>query len=61
MYALLSLVVCLAGQPAICATVVASYAHPETGGPDGLVYLLTDERDGGLYRLEPAEGAPAEG
>ena len=22
-------------------------------GPDGLVYLLTDEPDGGLYRLEP--------
>lgn len=22
-------------------------------GPDGLVYLLTDARDGGLYRLEP--------
>ena len=30
-------------------------------GPDGLVYLLTDEPDGGLYRLEPAEGAPGEG
>jgi glucose/arabinose dehydrogenase len=26
-------------------------------GPDGLVYLLTDEDPGGLYRLEPA--APA--
>ena len=23
-------------------------------GPDGLLYILTDERDGGLYRLEPA-------
>ena len=23
-------------------------------GPDGLLYLLTDESDGGLYRLEPA-------
>ncbi|OHD79954.1 MAG: hypothetical protein A3J97_05330 [Spirochaetes bacterium RIFOXYC1_FULL_54_7] len=22
-------------------------------GPDGLVYLLTDERNGGLFRLEP--------
>ena len=22
-------------------------------GPDGLVYLLTDADDGGLYRLEP--------
>ena len=30
-------------------------------GPDGFLYLLTDESDGGLYRLEPAEGAPAEG
>jgi aldose sugar dehydrogenase len=30
-------------------------------GPDGYLYLLTDESDGGLYRLEPAEGAPAEG
>src|SRR5918996_1116399 len=28
-------------------------------GPDGFLYLLTDESDGGLYRLEP--GAPAEG
>ena len=26
-------------------------------GPDGLVYLLTDEDPGGLYRLEPAAGA----
>jgi glucose/arabinose dehydrogenase len=24
-------------------------------GPDGMVYLLTDESPGGLYRLEPAE------
>jgi glucose/arabinose dehydrogenase len=23
--------------------------------PDGLLYLLTDEADGGLYRLEPAQ------
>jgi glucose/arabinose dehydrogenase len=30
-------------------------------GPDGFLYLLTDERDGALYRLEPAEAAPAEG
>jgi aldose sugar dehydrogenase len=30
-------------------------------GPDGYLYLLTDESNGGLYRLEPAEGAPAEG
>jgi aldose sugar dehydrogenase len=27
-------------------------------GPDGHLYLLTDASDGGLYRLEPAEGAP---
>jgi glucose/arabinose dehydrogenase len=26
-------------------------------GPDGLVYLLTDESDGGLYRLEPVAEA----
>jgi glucose/arabinose dehydrogenase len=25
-------------------------------GPDGFLYLLTDERDGALYRLEPAAG-----
>jgi len=24
-------------------------------GPDGLIYLVTDERSGGLYRLEPVE------
>jgi glucose/arabinose dehydrogenase len=30
-------------------------------GPDGSLYLLTDESAGGLYRLEPAAGAPAEG
>jgi glucose/arabinose dehydrogenase len=30
-------------------------------GPDGYLYLLNDESDGGLYRLEPAEGASAEG
>lgn len=24
------------------------------GGPDGLLYILTDDSDGGLYRLEPA-------
>jgi aldose sugar dehydrogenase len=30
-------------------------------GPDGFLYLLTDESDGGLYRLEPAAGTPAEG
>ena len=30
-------------------------------GPDGYLYLLTDERDGGLYRLEPAAGASRRG
>ncbi|MGH6903183.1 MAG: PQQ-dependent sugar dehydrogenase [Geminicoccaceae bacterium] len=30
-------------------------------GPEGYLYLLTDESDGGLYRLEPAAGAAAEG
>jgi aldose sugar dehydrogenase len=30
-------------------------------GPDGYLYLLTDESDGALYRLEPADGVPAEG
>jgi glucose/arabinose dehydrogenase len=29
-------------------------------GPDGYLYLLTDERGGGLYRLEPAEGVRAD-
>lgn len=24
-------------------------------GPDGLVYLLSDEKNGSLYRLEPAD------
>ena len=28
-------------------------------GPDGYLYLLTDESDGGLYRLEPAGKASA--
>jgi aldose sugar dehydrogenase len=27
-------------------------------GPDSYLYLLTDEPDGGLYRVEPANGAP---
>jgi glucose/arabinose dehydrogenase len=30
-------------------------------GPDGFLYLLTDESGGALYRLEPSAGAPAEG
>jgi aldose sugar dehydrogenase len=29
-------------------------------GPDGYLYLLTDESDGGLYRLEPAAATRAE-
>ena len=33
MYALLSLVVCLAGQPAICETVTPDLVHPDTGQP----------------------------
>jgi glucose/arabinose dehydrogenase len=28
-------------------------------GPDGLLYVLTDEADGSLIRLEPAEGRSA--
>jgi glucose/arabinose dehydrogenase len=24
-------------------------------GPDGLIYLLTDDADGGIYRLAPVE------
>jgi glucose/arabinose dehydrogenase len=30
-------------------------------GPEGYLYLLTDEGDDGLYRLEPVTAAPAEG
>ena len=30
-------------------------------GPDGYLYLLTDESAGGLYRLEPAKANSAEG
>ncbi len=33
MVALLSLVVCLAGQPAICETVTPDYVHTATGQP----------------------------
>ena len=31
MFVLLSLVVCLAGQPAICETVIPDYVHQDTG------------------------------
>ena len=33
MYALLSLVVCLMSQPAICETVIPDYLHADTGQP----------------------------
>ena len=33
MYALLSLVVCLAAQPAICETVIPSHVHQDNGQP----------------------------
>jgi hypothetical protein len=33
MYALLSLVVCLIGQPAVCETVIPNYLRPDTGQP----------------------------
>lgn len=33
MFALLSLVVCLAGQPAVCETVTPDYVDHETGQP----------------------------
>ena len=31
MYALLSLVVCLAAHPVVCETVTPDYVHPDTG------------------------------
>jgi hypothetical protein len=40
MYALLSLVVCLAGQPAICETVTPDLVHPDTGQPPTLFECL---------------------
>jgi hypothetical protein len=40
MFVLLSLVVCLAGQPAICETVIPGYVHPETGQPPTLFECL---------------------
>ena len=33
MFALLSLIVCLAGQPAVCETVTPDYVHSATGQP----------------------------
>ena len=40
MYALLSLVVCLAGQLAICETVTPDLVHPDTGQPPTLFECL---------------------
>jgi hypothetical protein len=40
MHALLSLVVCLAGLPAVCETVVPSYHHEDTGAPPTLFECL---------------------
>ena len=40
MFALLSLVVCLAGQPALCETVTPDYDHPDTGQPVSLFECL---------------------
>ena len=40
MYALLSLVVCLAGQPAVCETVTPDLVHPDTGQPPTLFECL---------------------
>ena len=36
MYVVLSLIVCLAHQPAICETVIPDFAHPVTGQPPTL-------------------------
>ena len=40
MYALLSLVVCLAGQPAVCETVTPDLVHPDSGQPPTLFECL---------------------
>ena len=40
MYALLSLIVCLAGEPAVCETVIPDYAHQDTGQPPTLFECL---------------------
>jgi hypothetical protein len=40
MYALLSLVVCLTSQPAICETVIPNYSHYDTGQPPTLFECL---------------------
>lgn len=40
MFVLLSLIVCLAGQPAICETVIPDYVHEATGQPPTLYECL---------------------
>ena len=40
MFALLSLIVCLAGQPAVCETVTPDYVHADTGQPPSLFECL---------------------
>jgi hypothetical protein len=40
MFVLLSLIVCLAGQPAICETVIPDYVHEDTGQPPTLFECL---------------------
>ena len=45
----------LAGPPAVAAA-RAEAAHPRgEAGADGLIYVLTDEDDGALLRIEPEE------
>jgi hypothetical protein len=61
MFVLLSLVVCLAGQPAICETVIPDYVHQDTGqsptlfeclgvGGQGITRKWLDEHPGYLLR-----------
>ena len=40
MFALLSLVVCLAAQPLVCETVTPDYTHRDTGAPPTLFECL---------------------
>jgi hypothetical protein len=40
MFVLLSLFVCLAGQPAVCETVIPDYIHHETGQPPTFIECL---------------------
>jgi hypothetical protein len=41
MFALLSLVVCLAAQPLVCETVTPDYVHRDTGEPPTLFECLS--------------------